>query len=63
MRRNFITSNSRVELWVVIALAALVAVLFYLIVSEIVYGIGFPLDDAWIHLTPLDPPSFYRFLD
>jgi hypothetical protein len=51
MRRNYIASNWPVEPWVVIALAALLAVLFYLIVSELVYGIGFPLDDAWIHLT------------
>lgn len=51
MRRNFTASNWRIESWVVIALSALAAVLFYLIVSEIVYSIGFPLDDAWIHLT------------
>jgi hypothetical protein len=51
MRRNFIASNWRIEPWVVIALAALVAVLFYLILSESIYSIGFPLDDAWIHLT------------
>ena len=51
MRRDSIASNWRIEPWVVIALAALVAVLFYLIVSESVYRIGFPLDDAWIHLT------------
>jgi hypothetical protein len=51
MRRNFIASNWRVDGWVVIALAALVAVLFYLIVSQIIFRIGFPLDDAWIHLT------------
>jgi hypothetical protein len=51
MRRNSIASTWRIEPWVVIALAALVAVLFYLIVSQIVYSIGFPLDDSWIHLT------------
>lgn len=51
MRRSFIASNWRIEPWVVIALAALVAVLFYLLVSEIAYSIGFPLDDSWIHLT------------
>jgi hypothetical protein len=51
MRRDFIASNWRIEPWVVIALAALVAVLFYLILSEAVHRIGFPLDDAWIHLT------------
>jgi len=36
---------------VVLALAALVAVLFYLIVSVTIFRIGFPLDDSWIHLT------------
>ena len=51
MRRNSTGSNWRVELWVVIALAALVAVLYYLIVSERLFKIGFPLDDSWIHLT------------
>lgn len=34
-----------------IALAALLAVLFYLLVSARIFRIGFPLDDAWIHLT------------
>jgi hypothetical protein len=51
MKRSFTASNWRIESWVVIALAALVAVLFYLIVSEIIFRIGFPLDDSWIHLT------------
>src|SRR5215208_1505072 len=51
MRRNFTALNSRNESWVILAIAALVAVLFYLIVSESVFRIGFPLDDAWIHLT------------
>jgi hypothetical protein len=51
MRRNSIASNWRIEPWIILALGALVAVLFYLIVSEVVFQIGFPLDDAWIHLT------------
>src|SRR5512147_3207915 len=51
MRRNYIALNWQIEPWIILALAALVAVLFYLIVSQIVFQIGFPLDDAWIHLT------------
>ncbi len=51
MRRNFTRLNWRIEPWVVIALAALIAVLFYLIASALIFRIGFPLDDSWIHLT------------
>src|ERR671924_1039771 len=51
MRRSSTASNWRVDSWVVIATTALVAVLFYLIVSARIYRLGFPLDDAWIHLT------------
>jgi len=43
--------NWRLEPWVVLALAALIAVLFYLIVSALIFRVGFPLDDSWIHLT------------
>jgi hypothetical protein len=51
MRRNSTGLNWRVEPWVVIAIAALIAVLYYLIVSELIFRVGFPLDDSWIHLT------------
>jgi hypothetical protein len=51
MRQNFTASIWRIESWVIIAFAALVAVLFYLIVSLDIFRIGFPLDDSWIHLT------------
>jgi hypothetical protein len=51
MRRNSTASNWRAEVWVVIAFAALIAVLSYLIVSFFIFRIGFPLDDSWIHLT------------
>src|SRR5512133_2208029 len=51
MKRNFTALNWRIEPWVVLALAALSAVLFYLVVSALIFRIGFPLDDAWIHLT------------
>src|ERR1043165_6973286 len=51
MRRSSITLNWRIDPWVIIALAALIAVLFYLITSALIFQIGFPLDDAWIHQT------------
>src|SRR6266540_6836718 len=51
MRPSFTALKWRVDSWVVIAFAALIAVLFYLISSELIFRIGFPLDDAWIHLT------------
>src|ERR1044071_1742906 len=51
MRQSSTVLKWRVDSWVVIALAALIAVLFYLITSELIFRIGFPLDDSWIHLT------------
>ncbi|HSL43934.1 MAG TPA: hypothetical protein VK897_10925 [Anaerolineales bacterium] len=51
MRRSSIASNWRLEPCIILAVAALVAVLFYLIVSHLIFRIGFPLDDTWIHLT------------
>ena len=44
-------SNWRVDPRIIIAVAALIAVLFYLLVSAVIFRIGFPLDDTWIHLT------------
>jgi hypothetical protein len=51
MVRGSIESNWRVDPRIVIAVAALIAVLFYLLFSATVFRIGFPLDDTWIHLT------------
>ncbi|MGB8983880.1 MAG: hypothetical protein WCC12_18565 [Anaerolineales bacterium] len=51
MKRNSIASNWNIDPRIVIAFAALIAVLFYLILSELIFQIGFPLDDTWIHLT------------
>lgn len=51
MRQKSTASSWSVEPWVVLAPAALLAVLFYLMVSARIFRIGFPLDDAWIHLT------------
>ncbi len=52
MRRNSTASNWRVDARIVLALAfaALIAVGYFLLVSALAYRIGFPLDDAWIHL-------------
>jgi hypothetical protein len=44
-------SNWRSDARLVIAGTALLVVLFYLLVSNTFFRIGFPLDDAWIHLT------------
>jgi hypothetical protein len=44
-------SKLRVDPRLLIALAAAIAVLFYLLVSARIFRIGFPLDDAWIHFT------------
>ena len=51
MKQSFTASNWRLDGWVILALAALAAVLFFLIISALTFRIGFPLDDAWIHLT------------
>lgn len=51
MRRSSTASQWYADTWVVLAVAALAVVCFYLFVSVLTYGIGFPLDDSWIHLT------------
>ncbi len=51
MRQSSIASKWRIDPRVVLALAALIAVLFYLILSALIFRVGFPLDDSWIHLT------------
>lgn len=51
MKQSSIASNWRVNPWVVLAIASLIAVLYYLIASDLIFRVGFPLDDAWIHLT------------
>ena len=51
MKRSSIESIWRIDARLVIAAAALLGVLFYLMVSALIFRIGFPLDDAWIHLT------------
>jgi len=51
MKRNSIASNRRVDPRLVIAGVALAAVGYYLIVSALIFRVGFPLDDTWIHLT------------
>ena len=44
-------SNPRLDYRLVIAIVALLAVGFYLLFSALVFRVGFPLDDSWIHLT------------
>lgn len=44
-------SKPRIDPRLVIALVALIAVLFYLLMSAMIFRVGFPLDDTWIHLT------------
>ena len=51
MARVSTVSNRRVSSRLVIAIVALIAVGYYLLVSASIFRIGFPLDDAWIHLT------------
>lgn len=51
MKQNSTALNWRIEPWLVLAVAALLAVLFYLIMSASIFRVGFPLDDSWIHLT------------
>lgn len=51
MVRNSTVSKLLADPRLIIALAALVAVLFYLMLSALTFRVGFPLDDTWIHLT------------
>ena len=51
MRRSSTESTWRIDPRLVLVVAALAAVLFYLMVSALIFRIGFPLDDSWIHLT------------
>jgi hypothetical protein len=51
MKRNFSLSIPNIDPRLLISLAALIGVGFFLAVSAATYRIGFPLDDAWIHLT------------
>jgi hypothetical protein len=51
MARVYTVSKQRVDPRLVIAIVALIAVGFYLLVSASIFRIGFPLDDTWIHLT------------
>ncbi len=51
MRRSSTASKRYRETWVILAVAALIAVFYYLLICVLTFGIGFPLDDAWIHLT------------
>lgn len=49
--RVFTASKRSVDPRIIIALVALIAVLFYIITCAFIFRVGFPLDDTWIHLT------------
>lgn len=51
MRRNSTSSIPNVDPRILLPLAASLGVGFFLLVSALTYRLGFPLDDAWIHLT------------
>jgi hypothetical protein len=51
MKQNSISSTLRIDYRIVLALATLIGVVFFISLSAATYRIGFPLDDAWIHLT------------
>lgn len=51
MTRSSIASNRKNDYRVTLAFAAFFGIGFFLIVSALTYRVGFPLDDAWIHLT------------
>ena len=51
MARVSTESKPRVDWRIIIAVVALIAVGFYLLMSALIFRVGFPLDDTWIHLT------------
>jgi hypothetical protein len=51
MRRSFTASILGIDYRVTLGTAALLGVGFFLTASALTYRVGFPLDDAWIHLT------------
>ena len=51
MTQSSIVSNKKNDFRVTLSIAALLGVGFFLAVSALTYRVGFPLDDAWIHLT------------
>jgi hypothetical protein len=51
MARAFTALKFKIDPRIIIAFVALCAVLFYLLMSALIFRVGFPLDDTWIHLT------------
>jgi len=51
MKQSSIALNRTIDYRIILALASLLGVGLFLSVSALTYRIGFPLDDAWIHLT------------
>ena len=51
MKRSSTASNKTIDYRFTLSVAALLGVGYFLAVSALTYRVGFPLDDAWIHLT------------
>jgi len=51
MKQSSIALNRTIDYRIILALSSLLGVGLFLSVSALTYRIGFPLDDAWIHLT------------
>jgi hypothetical protein len=51
MMRNSSALISKIDFRIVLAFAALLGVGLFVTTSALTYRVGFPLDDAWIHLT------------
>jgi len=51
MRRNSIASKWKIDYRITLASTTLLGIGNFLAISALTYRIGFPLDDAWIHLT------------
>ena len=51
MNRNSTALTRNIDYRIILAAASLLGIVIFLSVSAMAYRVGFPLDDAWIHLT------------